>query len=66
MTSWSVQYTPPNGVPQVVGGTGMPSEAFALGVFEKMREKVLREGGIVELMKNGEMVAKCEVPEGKP
>lgn len=65
MTPWSVQFTPPLGEPQVVGGTGMPSEAFALGVFEKMAERCRKDGGKVELLRDETVVATCEVWKGE-
>lgn len=57
MTSWSVRYTPPGGTPQVMGGTGMPSETFALGVYEHMVERCRVKGGTVELLKDETVVA---------
>lgn len=63
--SWSIEYTPLLGELQVMGGTGLHSEAFALGVYENMVERCKELGGKVELLRDKQVVATFE-SKGKP
>lgn len=58
--AWSIQYTPPLGELQIMGGTGLHSEAFALGVYENMVERCKVSGGKVELLNGAQVVASFE------
>lgn len=65
MSSWSVRLNARTERDYESGGTGVSSEQFAREVYEKLVERVRKRGGVVELLCDGQVVAKFEVKEGE-